>query len=63
VDASHAEAVNAVFSASRKELEKARRIVAAFERARAAGRERAKVDGALIEVPIYTAAKRLLEKE
>jgi citrate lyase subunit beta/citryl-CoA lyase len=63
VDASHAEAVNTVFSASRKELEKARRIVAAFERARAAGRERAKVDGALIEVPIYTAAKRLLEKE
>ena len=38
-----------------------RRIVAAFEKARAQGKERAKVDGALIEVPIYAAAKRLLE--
>jgi citrate lyase beta subunit len=35
--------------------------VAAFEKAREAGRERAVVDGALIEVPIYAAAKRLLE--
>ena len=62
VDASHAKAINDVFSASRKELHKAARIVAAFEKARAAGRERAKVDGALIEVPIYAAAKRLLER-
>ena len=37
------------------------RVVTAFEKARAAGRERASVDGALIEVPIYAAAKRLLE--
>lgn len=37
-----------------------RRIVAAFERARATGRERALVDGGLIDVPIYAAAKRLL---
>ncbi len=57
----HAKALNAVFSASRAELAKARRIVAAFEKARAKGKERAKVDGALIEVPIYAAAKRLLE--
>jgi citrate lyase subunit beta/citryl-CoA lyase len=60
VDPAHAKAINAVFSASRKELRKAERIVAAFEKARAAGKERAKVDGALIEVPIYAAAKRLL---
>jgi len=60
VDPSHARALNAVFSPSKKEIERARRIVAAFERARAAGRDRAKVDGALIEVPIYAAAKRLL---
>jgi len=39
---------------------KARKIVSAFEKARAAGKDRAKVDGALIEVPIYAAAKRLL---
>jgi citrate lyase subunit beta/citryl-CoA lyase len=61
VDPAHAKAVNAVFSASRAELTKARRIVAAFDKARAKGKERATVDGALIEVPIYAAAKRLLE--
>lgn len=60
VDPAHAKAVNAVFTPSAAELAKARRIVAAFERARAAGRDRATVDGALIEVPIYAAAKRLL---
>ncbi len=60
VDPSHATALNAVFSPSKAELAKARKIVAAFEKARAAGKERAKVDGALIEVPIYAAAKRLL---
>ena len=61
VDPAHAKAINGVFSASKKELAHARRIVAAFEKARAAGKDRAKVDGALIEVPIYAAAKRLLE--
>ena len=62
VDPSHAKAINAVFSVSRQERRKAERIVAAFEKARAAGKERAKVDGALIEVPIYAAAKRLLSE-
>jgi citrate lyase subunit beta / citryl-CoA lyase len=61
VDPAHAKAINAVFTPSQAELAKARRIVAAFEKARAAGKDRAKVDGALIEVPIYAAAKRLLE--
>ena len=61
VDPSHARAINAVFSPTKAELRKAQRIVAAFEKARAAGKERARVDGALIEVPIYAAAKRLLE--
>jgi citrate lyase subunit beta/citryl-CoA lyase len=61
VDPAHARALNAAFSASKKELARAKRIVAAFEKARAAGKDRAKVDGALIEVPIYAAAKRLLE--
>ena len=56
----HAAAINRVFTAQPAEIAHARRIVAAFERARAAGRERAQVDGALIEVPIYAAAKRLL---
>ena len=61
VDPSHARAINAVFTPTRAELAKARKIVTAFEKARAAGKDRAKVDGALIEVPIYAAAKRLLE--
>jgi citrate lyase subunit beta/citryl-CoA lyase len=58
VDPSHARAINAVFT---PDLKRARKIVAAFEQARAQGRERARVDGALIEVPAYAAAKRLLE--
>jgi citrate lyase subunit beta/citryl-CoA lyase len=61
VDPSHARAINAVFTASAADLAKARQLVEAFEKARAAGRDRARVDGALIEVPIYAAAKRLLQ--
>jgi citrate lyase subunit beta/citryl-CoA lyase len=60
VEPSHAKAINAVFTPTAAQLRKATRIVAAFEKARAAGKDRAKVDGALIEVPIYAAAKRLL---
>lgn len=58
VDPAHAKALNRVFT---PDLARARRIVAAFDKARAQGRERARVDGALIEVPIYAAARRLLE--
>jgi len=57
VDPSLAKAVNKVFT---PDLKHAARIIAAFEKARAQGKERARVDGALIEVPIYAAAKRLL---
>jgi len=61
VDPAHAKAINAVFTPSAAEISKARSIVAAFDKARAAGKDRAKVAGALIEVPIYAAAKRLIE--
>jgi hypothetical protein len=47
-------------NAAARDKAMAKKIVSAFEKARAAGKERAKVDGALIEVPIYAAAKRLL---
>ena len=57
VDPSHAKPLNKVFT---PDLARAARIVAAFERARAQGKERARLDGALIEVPIYAAAKRLV---
>ncbi len=58
VDPAHVAAIN---KALNPDLAQARRIVAAFEKARALGRDRAKVGGALVEVPIYSAAKRLLE--
>jgi citrate lyase subunit beta/citryl-CoA lyase len=58
VDPAHAAAINKAFA---PDLAQAKRIVAAFERARARGKDRAKVGGALIEVPAYVAAKRLLD--
>lgn len=56
----HAAAINKVFSISEAELKNARKIVEAFENARRGGKERAKVNGKLVEMPIYSAAKRLL---
>lgn len=58
VDPSHAGPINKALT---PDLARARRIVAAFEKARALGKERAKVDGLLVEVPIYAAARRALE--
>jgi citrate lyase subunit beta/citryl-CoA lyase len=60
VDPSHVAAVNRALTPN---LARARRIVAAFEKARAQGKDRARLDGALIEVPAYAAAKRLLESD
>jgi citrate lyase subunit beta/citryl-CoA lyase len=57
----HAAPVNRVFTFDARELNRARRIVRAFDEARAKGRERAHVEGRLVEVPVYAAAKRLLE--
>jgi citrate lyase subunit beta / citryl-CoA lyase len=57
VDPAHAKPLNKVFT---PDVARAARIVAAFEKARAQGKERASLDGALIEVPIYAAAQRLL---
>lgn len=60
VTPAHAAAINRVFAVSAVELEKARKIVLAFEKARKEGKGRAVVDGKLVEVPVYAAAKRLL---
>ena len=57
----HAAAINRVLTPQAAELAQARRVVGAFEKARASGRDRASVGGKLVEVPIYSAAKRLLE--
>jgi citrate lyase subunit beta/citryl-CoA lyase len=58
VDPAHAQVVNRALT---PDLARARKIVAAFEKARAQGRARARVGGLLVEVPVYAAAKRLLE--
>ena len=62
VDPSHARAINRVLGVSQKDRAHARRIVDAFEKARVRGKERVKVDGLMVEVPIYAAAKRLLAR-
>jgi len=61
VQPSHARAINKVFALGKAERAHALRILKAFERARAKGKDRAKVGGALIEVPAYAAARRLLK--
>jgi len=58
----HASALNEVFSVSERELKNAQKVIQAFEQARKSGNERAKVGGKLVEVPIYSAAKRLLQE-
>ncbi len=44
------------------EIEHARRLVAAFEKAQQAGRDRVEVDGQIVERPSYLNAKALLER-
>jgi citrate lyase subunit beta / citryl-CoA lyase len=58
VDPAHVAAVNRALTPS---LARARRIVAAFEAARAQGKDRERLGGALIEMPVYAAAKRFIE--
>jgi citrate lyase subunit beta/citryl-CoA lyase len=56
----HTAAILAALMPSEVEMAQARRIVEAFEAARARGEERALVDGLWVEVPTYLNAKRLL---
>ncbi|MBV8576149.1 MAG: CoA ester lyase [Acetobacteraceae bacterium] len=62
VDPAHAAVINGVLTPSDVELSRARTIVAAFDAARAKGEARAELDGALIEVPAYANAKRLIAR-
>ena len=62
VDPAHARVVNGVLSPGVDEVERARRLVAAFDAARAAGQGRVELDGALVEMPAYQTAKRLLAR-
>ena len=60
--AAHAVLINRVLTPSAAEVTHARRLVAAFESAQAAGLARVEVDGSLVEVPMVQNARRLLER-
>ncbi len=52
--------LNEVFSPTKEELERARRIVEEYEQALGAGQGAIAVDGELVDIPFYEHAKRLL---
>lgn len=54
------ELVNAVFAPSDGELERARRVVDAYERGAAQGRGAVALDGEMIDLPVVERARRLL---
>lgn len=54
--------INRVFTPSAEAVAVARDQVAAFEAARAEGRDRAEVAGRLVELPTYLTARRLIER-
>lgn len=58
----HARIVNGILSPDESEVRRARRLVAAFEIARSAGQGRVELEGALVELPAYHTAKRLLAR-
>ncbi len=62
VDPAHAAIVNGVLTPGDDELHRARAIVAAFEAAREKGSGRVELDGALLEVPTWSNAKRLIAR-
>lgn len=59
----HVAAINAAFTPDAEAIARARRVIEAFDAARAAGRDRAEVDGTLVEVPTYLNAKRLIARD
>jgi citrate lyase subunit beta/citryl-CoA lyase len=58
----HVAVINGVLTPSARDVREACAIVAAFEGARAAGKERARRGDHLIEVPAYLSGKRLLAR-
>jgi citrate lyase subunit beta/citryl-CoA lyase len=62
VDPAHAAIINGVFTPGEDELRRARAIVSAFEAARQRGGGRVELDGALVEMPAYSNAKRLIAR-
>lgn len=62
VSAAHAAIVNNVLTPARAEIERALKVVTAFEAAREKGEARVEVDGVLVEMPNYNNARRLLAR-
>ncbi len=62
VTPAHAAIINRVLTPSADEVAMARRVIAAFEAARARGEDRVDVDGNLVEVPSYMNARRLVAR-
>jgi citrate lyase subunit beta / citryl-CoA lyase len=62
VDPAHAAVINGILAPDEDETSRARRIVAAFETARASGQARVEVDSSLVEMPTYQTARRLLAR-
>lgn len=62
VEPAHATVINRLLTPDDDEMRRAREIVIAFEAARASGQARVEIDGALVEVPTYANAKRLLAR-
>lgn len=58
----HAPIINAVYSDSAKEIDFARRVVAAYENAPEEEKAHLYVDGKYVDVPVYQAAVRTLER-
>ncbi len=59
----HVAVINAVLTPDAEAIARAHRVVDAFDAARAAGRDRAEVDGNLVEMPTYLNAKRLIARD
>jgi len=61
VSSEHCSVIKRVLNPAPEELDKARRIVEAFEEAQSKGLGRVEIDGSMVEVPIYLNARRLLD--
>lgn len=62
VSPEHVAIINDVLTPNADEIVAAEKIVAAFDGARASGLDRVEVDGHVVEIPAYHAAKRLIER-
>lgn len=62
VDSTHVAVINGVLTPGEEELLRSRKIVSAFEASRAGGGGRVELDGALVEMPAYSNAKRLIAR-